>query len=80
MEQYHHLVVFDDDWSIDRANDALKNGWELIHVGTKTDGLLDNSQAVCRTVFIFGLNKEQYDNYLETMNQPLIVDDIIDED
>ncbi|MEB7365399.1 hypothetical protein [Staphylococcus borealis] len=73
--KFHQLVEFDDDFAIDRVNEALAKDWELIHVGTKVNGLLDNGQAGYSTTYIFGLNKEQYEEYKEYMKSPNFIDD-----
>lgn len=61
MKNYYHLLSFDDDLANESANNLLKDGWELVHVGTKLTRILDNGQAYYNTEYVLGGTKEQYE-------------------
>ncbi|HDP4218432.1 TPA: hypothetical protein P6O42_002261, partial [Staphylococcus aureus] len=54
MKNYYHLLSFDDDLANDAANDLLKEGWDIVHVGTKLVKILDNGQAYYNTEYVLG--------------------------
>ncbi|MRV97178.1 hypothetical protein GF557_08120 [Staphylococcus aureus] len=53
----------------DAANDLLKEGWDIVHVGTKLVKILDNGQAYYNTEYVLGGTKNQYEKYLEDCQQ-----------
>ncbi|HHQ5242413.1 TPA: hypothetical protein ACSP0X_002795, partial [Staphylococcus aureus] len=69
MKNYYHLLSFDDDLANDAANDLLKEGWDIVHVGTKLVKILDNGQAYYNTEYVLGGTKNQYEKYLEDCQQ-----------
>ncbi len=69
MKNYYHLLSFDDDLANESANNLLKDGWELVHVGTKLVKILDNGQAYYNTEYVLGGTKNQYEKYLEDCQQ-----------
>ncbi|CAC5543168.1 TPA: hypothetical protein O5H28_002744 [Staphylococcus aureus] len=69
MKNYYHLLSFDDDLANDAANDLLKEGWDIVHVGTKLVKILDNGQAYYNTEYVLGRTKNQYEKYLEDCQQ-----------
>lgn len=64
MKNYYHLLSFYDDMAKESANDFLKDGWQLVHVGTKLIDILENGQAYYNTEYVLGGTKEQYDKYI----------------
>lgn len=66
MDNAYHLIEYDDQTALEDANQALKKGWSLIHVGTKSeDTPSDSGQEIYINSYIFGLDKEQYKQFLE---------------
>ncbi|SUK03258.1 hypothetical protein [Staphylococcus aureus] len=64
MKKYERLISFYADDDINKVNDYLEQGWELVHVGTKLVKILDNGQAYYNTEYVLGGTKEQYDKHL----------------
>ncbi|NJH98096.1 hypothetical protein [Staphylococcus agnetis] len=64
MKNYYHLLSFHDDMAEKSVNSFLKDGWELVHVGTKLTHILDNGQAYYNTEYVLGGTKEQYKKYI----------------
>ncbi|HDD0307654.1 TPA: hypothetical protein O9547_002733 [Staphylococcus aureus] len=64
MKKYERLISFYGDDEINKVNDYLEQGWELVHVGTKLVKILDNGQAYYNTEYVLGGTKEQYDKHL----------------
>ncbi|MGD2434050.1 hypothetical protein [Bacillus velezensis] len=63
MNDIVFTLEFDDDYANSAANEYLKNGWTLLHVGQKLIDTLDNGQAYYNTVYVVGANQQQYDEY-----------------
>ncbi|HHX0170557.1 TPA: hypothetical protein ACU3NT_001433 [Staphylococcus aureus] len=57
-------LSFDDDLANNATNDLLKEGWDIVHVGTKLVKILDDGQAYYNTEYVLGGTKEQYDKHL----------------
>lgn len=70
MDNYFHLVEFDDVSALEQANEALAKNWSLIHVGTKSDNRPnDLGQEIYINSYVFGLTKEQYDLYQKELEK-----------
>ncbi|MDA7025024.1 hypothetical protein PJ311_00180 [Bacillus sp. CLL-7-23] len=63
MNDIVFTLEFDDDVANSDANEFLKKGWTLLHVGSKLIEILDNGQAYYNTVYVVGANQQQYDEY-----------------
>ncbi|MEC2221139.1 hypothetical protein ABE143_19980 [Bacillus subtilis] len=63
MNDIVFTLEFDDDYANSAANEYLKNGWTLLHVGQRLIDILDNGQAYYNTVYVVGANQQQYDEY-----------------
>lgn len=62
--------------ALKNANDYLKDGWQLLHVGTSLVGTLENGQADYETVYVVGADQEHYEKYQSDMkNTPRVEDE-----
>ncbi|MCM3353174.1 hypothetical protein M3615_04800 [Bacillus halotolerans] len=72
MNDIVFTLEFDDDYANSSANEYLKEGWTLLHVGQKLIDILDNGQVYYNTVYVVGANQQQYDEYqTELENDPI---------
>ncbi|MEC3608802.1 hypothetical protein P9126_17715 [Bacillus glycinifermentans] len=71
MNDIVFTLEFDDDYANSSANEYLKKGWTLLHVGQKFIDISENGQVYYNTVYVVGANQQQYDEYqTELENDP----------
>lgn len=63
MEDIVFTFELDGGSANERANDYLKKGWTLLHVGQKAFKVLDNGQIYYSTVYVVGAKKAIYDKW-----------------
>ncbi|HDT6577488.1 TPA: hypothetical protein QFT23_003667 [Bacillus cereus] len=62
MNEIVFILEFYDESACSRANEYLKLGWTLLHVGTKA-GDTYNEHLYYTTTYVVGANQKQYDEY-----------------
>jgi len=67
MDNIVYVIEFCDTNSTERANEYLKKGWKLLHVGTKL--VNSDEPADYETSYVLGANQEQYDAYKKELAQ-----------
>lgn len=64
IENLSHVLELDDDAANSKANELIKKGWKLLHVGTKLVDIV-NQQAYYNTCYVLGGTEKQYNDYKE---------------
>ena len=63
MKDIVFTFELDGDGANERANNYLKQGWTLLHVGQKAFKILENGQIYYSTVYVVGAEKTVYDKW-----------------